>query len=55
MFSFGIGRKIQGKGNNMPQLLRVMNPNENIKVLMKKKLENNITWFLPYPVHFSRG
>jgi hypothetical protein len=40
----GIGRKIQGKGNIVPQLLRMMNPNENRKVLlMKKKLEKNIT------------
>jgi hypothetical protein len=52
----GIGRKIQGKGNIMPQLLRMMNPNENRKVLlMREKIEKNITWFLPYPVQFSRG
>jgi hypothetical protein len=52
--TLGLGRKIQGKGNAMPQLLRMMNPNENRKVpLMKKKLEKNITWFLPYPVQFS--
>jgi len=52
----GIGRKIQGKGNIMPPLLRMMNPNENKNVLLiKKKLEKNITWFFPYPVQFSRG
>jgi len=40
----GIGRKIQGKGNIVPQLLRMMNPKENRKVLlMKEKIENNIT------------
>ena len=37
----GIGRKIQGKGNIMPQLLRMMNPKENRKVLlMRKNIEN---------------
>jgi hypothetical protein len=52
----GIQRKIQGKGNIMPQLLRMMNPNENRKILLiKKKLEKNITWLLPYPVQFSWG
>jgi hypothetical protein len=52
----GIGRKIQGKGNSMPQLLGMMNPNENKKVLlMKKKLEKNITWFLLYPVQCPHG
>jgi hypothetical protein len=51
-----IGRKIQGKGNIMPQLLTMMNPNENRKVCqMKKKLENNITLFMLYPIQFSRG
>jgi hypothetical protein len=40
----GKGRKIQGKGNIMPQLLRMMNPKEIRKVLlMKKKIEKNIT------------
>jgi hypothetical protein len=24
-------------------------------LLMRKKIEKNITWFLPYPVQFSRG
>jgi hypothetical protein len=49
-------RNIQGKGIIMPQLLRMMNPKEIIKVLlMRKKIENNITWFLPYPVQFSQG
>jgi hypothetical protein len=52
----GIGRKIQGEGNNMPRLSRMVNPNENKKViLMKNKIENNITRFLPYPVQCSRG
>jgi hypothetical protein len=45
---------IQGKGNIMPQLPRMMNPKEIRKVLlMRNKIENNITWFLPYPVQFS--
>jgi hypothetical protein len=40
----GIVRKIQGKGNIMPQLLRMMNPKENKKVfLMREKIEKNIT------------
>jgi len=40
----GIGRKIQGKGNIMPQLLRMMNPKEIRKVLlMKEKIEENAT------------
>jgi hypothetical protein len=52
----GLERNIQGKGNIMPQLLRMINLKENRKViLMRKKIENNITWFLPYPVQFSRG
>jgi hypothetical protein len=52
----GLGRKIEGTGNIMPQLLMMMNPKENRKVLlMRKKIEKNITWFLPYPVQFSRG
>jgi hypothetical protein len=52
----GLERNILGKGNIMPQLLRMMNPKEIRKVLlMRKKIENNITWFLPYPVQFSRG
>jgi hypothetical protein len=51
----GLERNIQGKSNIMPQLLRMMNPKENKKVLlMRNKIENNITWFLPYPVQFSR-
>jgi hypothetical protein len=51
-----IGRKIQGKGNIMPQLLRMMNPKENKKVLlMREKIEKNITWFLLYPVQLSQG
>jgi hypothetical protein len=33
-----------------------MNPKENRKVvIMTKKLENNITWFLLYPVQLSQG
>jgi hypothetical protein len=52
----GIGRKIQGKGNIMPQLPRMMNPKENIKVLlMIEKIEKNITWFLLYPIQLSQG
>jgi hypothetical protein len=52
----GLERNIQGKGNIMPQLLRMMNPKENGKVLLsRKKIEKNITWFLPYPVQFLRG
>jgi hypothetical protein len=52
----GIGRKIQGKGNIMPQLMRMMNPKKNRKVLlMKEKIEKNITWFLLYPVQLSQG
>jgi hypothetical protein len=40
----GIERNIQGKGNIMPQLLRMMNPKEIRKVLlMKEKIEKNIT------------
>jgi hypothetical protein len=50
----GLRRKVQGKGNIMPQLLRMMNPKEIIKVLlMKEKIEKNITWFLLYPVQLS--
>jgi hypothetical protein len=52
----GLERNILGKGNIMPQLLRMMNPKEIRKVLlMRKKIKKNITWFLPYPVQFSRG
>jgi hypothetical protein len=52
----GLERNILGKGNIMPQLLRMMNPKEIRKVLlMRKKIEKNITWFLLYPVQFSRG
>jgi hypothetical protein len=52
----GLERNIQGKGNIMPQLLRMMNPKEIRKfLLMRKKIENNITWFHPYLVQFSRG
>jgi hypothetical protein len=41
----GIGRNIQGKGNIVPQLLRMMNPKENRKVLLiREKIEKNITW-----------
>jgi hypothetical protein len=51
-----IGRKIQGKRNIMPQLLRMMNPKEIKKVLlMKEKIEKNITWFFLYPVQLSQG
>jgi hypothetical protein len=51
-----IGRKIQGKGNIMPQLLRMMNLKENRKVLlMRGKIEKNITCFLLYPVQLSQG
>jgi hypothetical protein len=40
----GIGRKIQGKVDIMPQVLRMMNPKEIRKVLlMKEKMENNIS------------
>ena len=52
----GLERNILGKGNIMPQLLRMMNSKEIRKfLLMRKKIEKNITWFLPYPVQFSRG
>jgi hypothetical protein len=52
----GLERNIQGKGNIMPQLLRMMNPKEIKKILlMRKKIEKNITWFLPFPVQFSWG
>jgi hypothetical protein len=52
----GLERNIQGKGNIMPQLLRMMNPKEIRKVLlMRKKIEKNITWFPPYPIQFSQG
>jgi hypothetical protein len=52
----GLRRKVQGKGNIMPQLLRMMNPKEIRKVLlMKDKIEKNITWFLLYPVQLSHG
>jgi hypothetical protein len=45
----GLERDIQGKGNIMPQLLRMMNPKEIRKfLLMRKKIEKNLTWFLPY-------
>jgi hypothetical protein len=51
----GLEINIQGKGNIMPQLLRMMNPKEIRKVLlMRKKIGKNITWFLPYLVHFPR-
>jgi hypothetical protein len=44
-------RNIQGKGNIMPQFPRMMNPKEIRKVLlMRKKIEKNITWFMPYLV-----
>ena len=47
----GLERNILGKGNIMPQLLRMMNPNEIRKfLLMRKKIEKNIIWFLPYLV-----
>jgi hypothetical protein len=47
----GLERNILGKGNIMPQLPRMMNPKEIRKfLLMRKKIKNNITWFLPYPV-----
>jgi hypothetical protein len=40
----------------MPQLLKMMNPKEIRKVLlMRKKIEKNITSFFLYPVQFSRG
>jgi hypothetical protein len=49
-------KKNSSKGNIMPQLLRVINPKENrIVLLMREKIEKNITWFLSYPVQFSRG
>jgi hypothetical protein len=52
----GLEINILGKGNIMPQLLRMMNPKEIRKVLlMRKKIENNITWFMPYPFQFSWG
>jgi hypothetical protein len=52
----GLEINIQGKGNIMHQLLRMMNPKEIRKFfLMRKKIEKNITWFFPYPVQFSRG
>jgi hypothetical protein len=47
----GLERNILGKGNIMPQLLRMMNPKEIRKVfLMRKKIGKNIIWFLPYLV-----
>jgi hypothetical protein len=52
----GIRRKVPGKGNIMPQLLRMMNPKEIRKaLLMKEKIEKHITWFLLYPVQLSQG
>jgi hypothetical protein len=52
----GSERNIQVKGNIMPQLLRMMNPKEIREVLlMRNKIEKNITWFLPYPIQFSWG
>jgi hypothetical protein len=51
----GIGRNTQGKGNITPQLLRMMNPKENRKVLMRKKIEKSITWFMLYLVQLSQG
>ena len=46
----GLEINILGKGNIVPQLLRMMNPKEIRKVLlMRKKIEKNITLFLPYP------
>jgi hypothetical protein len=52
----GLERNIQGKGNIIPQLLRMMNPKEIREVLlMRNKIEKNITWFIPYPAQFSRG
>jgi hypothetical protein len=50
----GLEINIQGKGNIMRQLFKMMNPKEIRKVLlMRNKIENNITWFLPYPIQFS--
>jgi hypothetical protein len=47
----GLERNILGMGNIMPQLLRMMNPKEIRKVLlMRKKIGNNIIWFLLYPL-----
>jgi hypothetical protein len=47
----GLEINILGKGNIMPQLLRMMNPKEIRKVLlMRKKIGKNIIWFLLYPV-----
>jgi hypothetical protein len=40
----GIERKIQGKGNIMPQLLRMMNPKENREVLLMR--ENRKEYYL---------
>jgi hypothetical protein len=52
----GLEINIQGNGNTMPQLMRMMNPKEIRKViLMRKNIEKNITWFMPYSVKFSRG
>ena len=52
----GLERNILGKGNIMPQLLRMMNPKEIRKVLlMRKKIRKNIIWFSPYPVQFPQG
>jgi hypothetical protein len=52
----GKGIKIQGKENIMPQLLGMINPKETRKVLlMKEKIEKNITWFLLYLIQLSQG
>ena len=49
-------RNILGKGNIMPQLLRMMNEKEIRKVLrMIEKIGKNIIWFLPYLVQFPWG
>jgi hypothetical protein len=49
-------KKNPRKGKHQPQLLRMMNPKEIKKVLlMKEKIEKNITWFLLYPVQLSQG
>jgi hypothetical protein len=52
----GLERNFLGKGNIMPQLLRMMNPKEIRKLLlMRKKIGKNIILFLPYPVQFPQG
>jgi hypothetical protein len=42
----GIGIKIQGKGNIMPQLLRMMNPKENKQKSPPNERENRKEYYM---------